>query len=116
MLFLDTSMKYILTPGILAAATISGLGIYFLGLSSLSGNLANYDPLQRVIRLKQQLGLGSSLTRGNVRLLWNLADPEICPPGTPPPGFQDGDEVPYGDTSTTSGSTVISIPNCYIMT
>ncbi len=52
-LFLDASMKYILTSGILAAAIISGLGTYFLGLSSLSGNLANDDPVQRVIRLKQ---------------------------------------------------------------
>ena len=118
-LFLDASMKYILISGMLAAGTISGLGTYFLGLSSLSGNLANDDPVQRVIRLKQQLGLGSSLARGNdpnVRSLWNLADPETCPPGTPPPGFQDGDEVPCGDTSTKSGNTVIAISNCYIMT
>ena len=76
-LFLDTSMKYILISGMLTAGTISGLGTYFLGLSSLSGNLANDDPVQRVIRLKQQLGLGSSLARRkdpNVRALWNLAD------------------------------------------
>lgn len=104
----------------LAAGTISGLGTYFLGLSSLQGNLANDDPVQRVIRLKQQLGLGSSLVRGTkdrtVRSLWNLADPLTCPPDTPPPGFQDGDEVPCKDTSTNSANTVIAIPNCYIMT
>lgn len=94
--YVYASMKYVLTSGILAAGTISGLGTYFLGLSSLSGNLANDDPVQRVILLKRQLGLGSTLARGtdpNVRSLWNLADPDTCPPGTPPPGFQNGDEV-----------------------
>ena len=112
-------MKHILTLWIVAAGTISGLGTYFLGLSSLSGNLADDDPVQRVIRLKQQLGLGSSLARGNdraVRSLWNLADPRTCPPGTIPPGFTDGDEVPCGDTSTNFGNTIIAIPGCYITT
>ena len=118
-LFLDASMKYILNSGMPAAGTISGLGTYFLGLSSLSGDLANDDPIQRVIRLKQQLELDSSLNRGedpDVRSLWNLADPKTLPPGTSPPDFQDGDEVPCGDTSTKSGNTVIAIPNCYVMT
>lgn len=105
-----------LTHKMLAAGTISGLGTYFLGLSSLEGNLAHDDPVQRVKRLKQQLGLGSSASRGDVRSLWNLADPGTCPPGTLPPGFQDGDEIPCADTSTNSGNTVIAIPNCYIMT
>lgn len=104
-LFLDVSVKYILTSGTVAAGTISGLGTYFLKLSSISGNLANDDPVKRVINLKRQLGLGSSLARGKdpkIRSLWNLADPKTCPPGTPPPGFQDGDEVPCADTSTKS--------------
>ena len=105
--------------GILAAGTISGLGTYFLGLSSLAEDLANDDPVQRVINLKQQLSPGSSLQKGDdpsIESLWNLADPQTCPPGTPPPGFEDGDEVPCGDTSTNSGNTVIAIPDCYIMT
>jgi hypothetical protein len=95
---------------------MSGLGTYFLGLSSLSGNLGNNDPVERVKNLKLQLGLGSSLARGDVRSLYNLADPKTCPPGTQPPGFQDGDEVPCADTSSHSRNTVIAIPNCYIMT
>ena len=119
-LSLAASIKCILTSGILAAGTISGLGTYFLGLSSLSRNLANDNPVERVKNLKLQLGLGSSVARGKdpaVLSLWNLADPKTCPPpGTLPPDFQDGDEVPCGETSTVSGNTVIAIPNCYITT
>jgi len=115
-LSLDASVKYMLTSSILAGATISGLGTYFLGLTSLSGNLANSDPRRRVANLKLQLGLGSSVNRGNVRSLWNLADPATCPPGTPPPGFQDGDEVPCGNTGTRTGNNVVAIPSCYIVT
>ena len=114
--FLDVSMNYVLTSGNLAAATISGLGIYFLGLSSLSGNFASDNPVQRVANLKRQLESGSAIPRGNVPSLYNLADPRTCPPGLLPPGFQDGDEVPCGGTSTVSGNTVVAIPNCYITT
>ena len=102
----------------IAAATISGLATYFLGLSSLSNIIVN-DPVQRVRNLKDELEIGSSIARGsdsNVLSLWNLADPRTCPPGTPPPGFQDGDEVPCADTSTSSGNTVVAIPNCFITT
>ena len=113
---LDANMINTLTAEMLAAGTVSGLGAYFLGLSSLSSNLANDDPIQRVIRLKQQLGVLSSLERGNVISLYNLADPDTCPPDIPPPDFQNGDEVPCKDTSTHQGNTVVAIPNCYIMT
>jgi len=114
-LHLDTSMQYILTSIKLATATVSGLGTYFLGLSSLSGNIADDDPSKRVMRLKQLLER-SYIDRGNVRSLWNLADPRTCPPGTPPPGFQDGDEAPCGNTGTRSGNVVVAIPSCYIVT
>ncbi len=119
MAFHDASMKNILTFAMIAAATISGLATYFLGLSSLSGGIITDDPVQRVKNLKDELEVGSSIPRGvdlNVKSLWNLADPRTCPPRTPPPGFQDGDEVPCADTSTGSGNTVVAIPNCFITT
>ena len=104
-----------LTSAMIAAATISGLAAYFLGLSSLS-HIIDDDPTQRVRNLKDELEVGSAVARGNVGSLWNLADPRTCPPGPPPPGFQDGDEVPCADTSTSSGNTVVAIPNCFITT
>ena len=103
----------------IGAATISGLATYFLGLSSLSNIIIVDDPVQRVRNLKDELETGSSIARGvdpTVRSLWNVADPRTCPPGTPPPGFQDGDEVPCADTSTSSRNTVVAIPNCFITT
>ena len=107
-----------LTSAILAAGTISGLGAYFLGLSSLSNVLITDDPVQRVRNLKNELEIGSTIPRGtndNVKSLYNFADPRTCPPD-PPAGSQDGDEVPCGDTSSTSGNTVVAIPNCFITT
>ena len=104
----------------IAAATISGLAAYFLGLSSLSDLLINDDPVQRVKNLKDELEVGSAVRRGesesDVYAVWNYQNPETCPPGTPPPGFQDGDEVPCADTSTSSGNIVVAIPNCFITT
>ena len=113
-------MKKILTPTMIAAATISGVATYFLGLSRLSDVIITDDPVQRVKNLKDVLEVGSAVRRGTsqsvVSSVWNYQDPETCPPGTPPPGFHDGDEVPCADTSTRSGNTVVAIPNCFITT
>ena len=108
----------LLTSRNLASGTIAGLGTYFLGLSSLSNNLADNDPVQRVVKLKNQLQTGSCLQRvsdKSICSLYNLADPRTCPPD-PPAGFQDGDEVPCKDTSSTSGNTVLAIDGCFLTT
>lgn len=112
-------MNKILTPGMIAAATVSGLAAYFLGLSSLSDLIITDDPVERIKNLKDLLEVGSAVRRGKDQefySVWNTQNPETCPPGTPPPGFQDGDEVPCADTSTSSGNTVVAIPNCFIAT
>ena len=112
-------MSYILITGISAAGTVSGLGTCFLGLSSLAGDLANDNPIQRVISLKQLLEEGSSLARDgdeSFKSLYNLANASTRPPGTPPSGFQDGDEVPCKGTSIKSGNTVVAVSDCYITT
>ncbi|KAL8688071.1 MAG: hypothetical protein Q9218_005923 [Villophora microphyllina] len=99
-----------------AASTVAGLAAYYLGLSSFSDVIRDDDPVQRVRKLKNVLELGTSVKRtDNVRSLYNLADPRTCPPDVPS-GFQDGDEVPCRDTSSTSGNTVLAIPNCFITT
>lgn len=113
------SMNNILTPATIAAATVSGLAAYFLGLSSLSDLLITDDPVERVKNLKDFLEVGSAVLRGKEEKyysVWNDQDPETCLPGTPPPGFQNGDEVPCADASTSSGNTVVAIPNCFITT
>ena len=88
-----------LTFDMLASATIAGLGTYFLGLSSIRDIIGNDDPIQRVVNFKRFL-ISASIDRGsdrNIKSLYNLANPEDCPPGTEPPGFEDGDEVPCSD-------------------
>ena len=113
------SMNNILTPAMIAAATVSGLAAYFLGLSSLSDLLITDDPVERVKNLKDFLEVGSAVRRGKDDLydsVWNDQDPETCLPGTPPPGFQNGDGVPCADATTSSGNTVVAIPNCFITT
>ena len=113
----DAGTKNILTSAMIAGATISGLAAYFLGLSSLSDVIITDDPVQRVKNLKDQLEVGSAVARApSIDSVWNLANPRTCPPGTPPPGFQDGDEVPCADPSTRSRNTVVGIPNCFITT
>ena len=109
-----------LTPAMIAAATISRLATYFLGPSSLSDVIITDDPVQRVKNLNDELEVGSAVRRGTgqsvVSSVWNYQNPETCPAGTPPPGFHNGDEVPCADTSTRSGNTVVAIPNCFITT
>ena len=117
--FPHASMNNILTPAMIAAATVSGLAAYFLGLSSLSDLLIADDPVERVKNLKDMLEVGSAVRRGKDNeyySVWNDQDPETRPPGTPPPGFQNGDEVPCADARTSSGNTVVAIPNCFITT
>jgi len=108
----------LLTAEVPAAGTVSGLGAYFLGLSSLSQILIKDDPVERVKELKLHLEVGSSYSRGKddkVKSLCNDADPRTCPPDVPN-GFRDGDEVGCKDTSENSMNTVVAIPNCFITT
>lgn len=100
----------------IAAAAVSGLGAYFLGHSSVTGTRDD-DPVKRVTNLKRQLEFALAWARDGVHnALWNFADADDCPPGTLPPGFSDGDEVPCGDTSSNTANTVIAIDGCYIAT
>ena len=101
----DASMNNILTPTMVVTATVSGLAAYFLGLSSLSDVITTNYPVKRVKNLKDLLEVGSAVRRVEAEefyLVWNCQDPETCLPGTALPGFQDGDEVPCADASTSS--------------
>ena len=103
-----------LTPAMIATATISGLATYLLGLSSLSNVIITDDHVRSVKNLKEELQVGSAVASvPNIESVWNNANPRTCPPGTPPPSLQAGDEVPCADTSTSSGNTVVAIPNCF---
>ena len=58
------SINSVLASTKLAAATIFGLGTYFLGLSSLSNVLITDESVQKVKNSKDELEVVSSIPRG----------------------------------------------------
>ncbi|KAL8891539.1 MAG: hypothetical protein Q9192_005730 [Flavoplaca navasiana] len=101
-----------------AAAQVSGLGAYFLGLSSLEKTLHDDDGRQRVIKLKNQIVI-SAWARNNdqkdIKAIWNTEDPGTCRP--PPKSSDSSVGQPCQVSSTTAtGNDLTIMGDCYITT
>ncbi|CAL8579771.1 hypothetical protein XPA_005502 [Xanthoria parietina] len=103
----------------LAAAQVSGMCAYFLGLSSLSATLHDDDGRQRVLKLKRQI-LTTAWARNNnhvdIKAIWNTEDPGTC---RKPPNKSDSSAVdqPCQVSSTTAtGNDLTIMGDCYITT
>ncbi|KAI4283434.1 MAG: hypothetical protein L6R38_002156 [Xanthoria sp. 2 TBL-2021] len=102
----------------LAAAQVSGMCAYFLGLSSLSDQLHDDDGRQRVLKLKRQI-LTTAWARNNtqvdIKAIWNTEDPGTC---RPPPNKSDSSVgQPCQVSSTTAtGNDLTIMGDCYITT
>ncbi|KAI4278331.1 MAG: hypothetical protein LQ337_001100 [Flavoplaca oasis] len=102
----------------LAAAQVSGLGAYFLGLSSLEKTLQDDDGRQRVIKLKNQI-VTTAWARNNdqldIKAIWNTEDPGTCRP--PPKSSDSSVGQPCQVSSTTAtGNDLTIMGDCYITT
>ncbi|CAO1602019.1 hypothetical protein XANCAGTX0491_005655 [Xanthoria calcicola] len=102
----------------LAAAQVSGMGAYFLGLSSLSDTLHDDDGRQRVLKLKRQI-LTTAWARNNnhvdIKAIWNTEDPGTC---RKPPNKSDSavDQPCQVSSTTATGNDLTIMGDCYITT
>ncbi|KAL8924380.1 MAG: hypothetical protein Q9172_002727 [Xanthocarpia lactea] len=100
-----------------AAAQVSGMAAYFLGLSSLRDYLHDDDGETRVQKLKEHIISASwdrAVDAGPLKAIYNNEDPRTCRaiPQT------DDDEVgePCQVSSTTTGNDMTVMGDCYITT
>lgn len=100
-----------------AAAQVSGMAAYFLGLSSLSDYLHDDDGRARVVKLKDFI-IRAAWDRtdpdGLLKAIYNHEDPRTCPANQK----RDGDEVgePCRSSPTTSavGNDITAMVDCYV--
>ena len=94
-----------------AAASVSGLAAYFLGLSSLHDQLKHDSGLQRVRNLRKHI-IDAAFPRGDYKhdSLWNGVDPRDCNVGK----RADGVEVPCDSGTTKTKDIVVQMPGCFI--
>ncbi|KAI4219561.1 MAG: hypothetical protein L6R40_008718 [Gallowayella cf. fulva] len=108
------------TTGVsMAAAQVSGMAAYFLGLSSLSDYLHDDDGRARVVKLKDFI-IRAAWDRtdpdGLLKAIYNHEDPRTCPANQK----RDGDEVgePCRSSPTTSavGNDITAmVPTCLMI-
>ncbi|KAL8652221.1 MAG: hypothetical protein Q9226_004358 [Calogaya cf. arnoldii] len=102
----------------LAAAQVSGMCAYFLGLSSLTDTLHDDDGRQRVLKLKRQI-LTTAWARNNdqkdIKAIWNTEDPQTCraPPTSDDSEVDQPCQVP---SETATGTDLTIMGDCYITT